>query len=373
LIILIMTHVVSQFCVNLATVLQCLSLLGTPSLERMKLSLSYNLTQEILQMELTDNAGVLTTAAIPGMAPPEDDMGQSLALAMRSSPVAARIILKSATLREILVELESVGGAKVATLSLDAQRGLEMAVVGDLSECLVSIPSRGSHVVSLECPSSGGQAYSFPLHSLLGSLRGLEIAEETCITINSNGMVAIQHQVLDKTTGDGSPNFVDFIMCSLEEEEDEEDEEERTAVSPERASQQPTQDSYSQSLASRRAMSQSDVQSRAASASIRDTDFDDEEEDEPTGMDSTASLFGSVLRTGGATDPRATDLSSHRMTRRRIQSTRGHESDESRDLLASDEDDGEEEELRALDVRTRRTARQEVDRGNTSSPELVHD
>lgn len=184
----------------------------------MKLTLSYNLTQELFTLELTDDAGVLSTANIPGMQPPEDDLfGESLALAMRSSPIAARIIIKSDTLREILIELESVGGAKVGTVSLNA-RSFDIAVVGDLSECLVSIPCQGDHVVSLECPSSSSSSsasYNFPLHSLLGSLRGLEIAEETCITINNNGMMAIQHQVIDPTTGDGTPSFVDFVRDNL--------------------------------------------------------------------------------------------------------------------------------------------------------------
>lgn len=176
----------------------------------MKLTLSYNLSQEMFKVELTDDAGVLLTAGISGMQPPEDDTGESLALAMRSSPVAARIIIRSDTLREILVEVESVGGAKVGTVSLNS-KSLDIAVVGDLSECLVSIPCRGDHVVSLDCPSSSSAEYNFPLHSLLGSLRGLEIAEETCITINKNGMMAIQHQVVDATTGDGAPSFVDFV------------------------------------------------------------------------------------------------------------------------------------------------------------------
>lgn len=180
----------------------------------MKLTLSYNLTQELFTLELTDDSGVLSTANIPGMQPPEDDLGDSLALAMRSSPIAARIIIKSDTLREILVELESVGGAKVGTVSLNSQ-SFDVAVVGDLSECLVSIPCQGDHVVSLECPSASNAAYNFPLHSLLGSLRGLEIAEETCITINNNGMMAIQHQVIDSNTGDGAPSFVDFVRDGM--------------------------------------------------------------------------------------------------------------------------------------------------------------
>lgn len=208
-----------QFCVNLTTVLQCLNLLGMQSLERMKLSISYNLSQELFKMELTDDAGVLSTAAIPGMQPPEDDMGESLALVMRSSPIQARLMIKSDALREIIVELESVVGAKAGTVSLDS-KALELAVVGDFSECLVSIPCRGDHVISVECSSSSANhAYSFPLHSLLGSLRGLEIAEETCITINNNGMMAIQHQIIDPNTGDGSPSFVDFVSAETDRRE----------------------------------------------------------------------------------------------------------------------------------------------------------
>eukprot|EP00977_Amphora_coffeiformis_P012213 scaffold3023_cov175-Amphora_coffeaeformis.AAC.4 len=203
-------HSEGEFCVNLTSVLECLGVLGTQSLERMRLTMSYNLTQELFKVELTDDAGVLLTAAISGMEPPEDDVGESLALAMRSSPISARIIIKSDFLREILVELDSVGGANVGTVSLNS-KSLDVAVVGDLSECLVSIPCRGDHVVSLDCSSSSSATYNFPLHSLLGSLRGLEIAEETCITINNNGMMAIQHQVVDTATGDGTPSFVDFV------------------------------------------------------------------------------------------------------------------------------------------------------------------
>jgi hypothetical protein len=55
-------------------------------------------------------------------------------------------------------------------------------------------------------------------------MKGLEIAEETCITMNANGMMAIQHQVLDQQAGNGNPNFVDFIMCCLEDDEDDDEE-----------------------------------------------------------------------------------------------------------------------------------------------------
>jgi hypothetical protein len=81
-----------EFCVNLTTVLDCLHILGTQGLDKTTLCFTYNLTKEIFKIELLEESGVLSTAAIPGMLPPEDDLGNSLALAFRSSPIAARIL-----------------------------------------------------------------------------------------------------------------------------------------------------------------------------------------------------------------------------------------------------------------------------------------
>ena len=86
-----------EFCVNLSTVLECLFVLGTHALEKTKLSMSYNIHTEIFKLELLEEGGVLSTAAIPGMVPPshaQDDGDSSLALAFRSTPIVARIILK---------------------------------------------------------------------------------------------------------------------------------------------------------------------------------------------------------------------------------------------------------------------------------------
>lgn len=61
---------------------------------------------------------------------------------------------------------------------------------------------------------------SYHLYSLLQGMRGLDIAQETCMSINSNGMIAIQHQVLD-VVGNSEANFIDFLMCAVQEEDDE--------------------------------------------------------------------------------------------------------------------------------------------------------
>jgi Repair protein Rad1/Rec1/Rad17 len=337
--------------------LDCLHVLGTQSLERTKLCFAYNAAKEIFKLELLEESGVLSTAAIPGMLPPHDDVGNSLALAFRSSPLVARMICKSETLREVIPELELVAGATIGTVSLGLVDGLEIATVGHLGECLVSVPSRGSHIVSFDVPAQHqaqpAPARSYPLHSLLGSMRGLEIAEETCITINSIGMIAIQHQVLERNIGDGSPNFVDFIMCCLEDdddeddndEDDEEDEEDRGGGDRE---QDPTMSQeQSQRKASQQSLSLSRSQSSASTPGDavpsmqppkrrpvynqenHNSDDDDEgDDDSHLPFSSAAPLFGSVVADASAgssnavLSPRVGDRSVRRRASQRTFSRR---------------------------------------------------
>jgi hypothetical protein len=181
-----------EFCVNLTTVLECLAVMGNHS-DNVKLTFSYNATQEIFKLELLEPvSGCLSTAVIPGMttAAEEHTASSQLALAFRSSPIAARIIVKSETLKDVLAELEAVTGATTVSVALSPQ-GLDMATTGHWGECLVTVPGRGHHVVSLEVLNNSNDAAvqqhpsrSYPFTSLVESMRGLDIAEETCITIN---------------------------------------------------------------------------------------------------------------------------------------------------------------------------------------------
>jgi hypothetical protein len=72
---------------------------------------------------------------------------------------------------------------------------------------------------SLECNPPTLHMLSYHLYSLLQGMRGLDIAQETCMSINSNGMIAIQHQVLD-VVGSSEANFIDFLMCAIQEDDD---------------------------------------------------------------------------------------------------------------------------------------------------------
>ncbi|GKY90404.1 hypothetical protein MPSEU_000014300 [Mayamaea pseudoterrestris] len=408
-----------EFCVNLHTLLECLHVLGTHNnqLERTKLCFSYNMTQELFKLELLQpDSGVLVTAAIPGMvAPDHEAAGDSLAHAFRSSGHAARMIVKSDVLKDVLAELEGVSGATNATVVLGKNKnGLELATCGSWSEVLVSIPAKGTHVVSWEPPRTPNPPIrTYSLKALLASLRGLEIAEETCITVNNNGMMAIQHQVIHRDVGDGSPCFVDFIMCCLELDSDDEEEEQSHSPNSgqedasQAVSQSHTQATYASNRNRSLATSQTQSvasQSQATCRNGHDNDSDSDGDDAQSHMmpSSVAPLFGSIVaepshNAGETPDSHSTRRKTRRValahskkqSHRRQRKNRGGNGDDdsvgSSNLLASSESDrhdsssSEEEESQPLDVTAmaaspprKRTSLNDDRDSECSSPELVY-
>ena len=228
-----------EFGINLTTVLGCLCILGPSSLDRTALCLSYNSSEAIFKIELLEEAGltgggvIISNCAIPGMAAEDDfedeELGEQSGLdyAFRSKPIVARVRLKSDFLKGAIAELTDVAGAALVTVGV-SKVGLELATFGHSTECHVVIPYAGNHPeIFLSLEGSGDEhelhARNYPVHSILSAMRGLEIANETCISMNSKGMIAIQHQVLDKV-GNHDPNYIDFIMGCLHNEEDGDDE-----------------------------------------------------------------------------------------------------------------------------------------------------
>jgi Repair protein Rad1/Rec1/Rad17 len=227
-----------EFCVNLTTFMDALQWLG-PLDGRTSVGLSYNLHSEIFKVELLHDSGagssgtVLCTTAIPGLMTPEDDPdGNSLSNAFRAAPVAARMMVRSGILRELLPEWSSVVGASCAAIAVSAKRGLEIAVLGHFGEAWVQIPPRGDHMVSpIELADERGTVTrSYTMHSLVSSMKALDIATESVISINAQGIMAIQHKTVDPAC-EGCSNFVDFIMTCLEDVGDDEDKEGEDASS----------------------------------------------------------------------------------------------------------------------------------------------
>ena len=155
---------------------------------------------------------LIGSAALAGVESSIDGKASALTLAFRSEAVLARAIVKSEFLRLAVVELE-VAGATCCSLCIWS-KGLELGVIGSCGESFVQLPYEANNAgfVSLEAPTKYVLC-TYPLYLLLQAFRGLEIADETCLTINTSHMLAIQHQV---TTDHGAePNYVDFIIASI--------------------------------------------------------------------------------------------------------------------------------------------------------------
>lgn len=239
-----------EFGINLSTVLGCLMVLGPASLDRTTLCLSYDASEAIFKIELLEEAGlisgggvILSNCAIPGMSVEDDVHGgggddddeeemdghrNGLDYAFRSEPIVARARIQSEFLRGAMTELTNVAGAVSVTVGI-SKSSLELSTSGHSTECHIVIPYAGNHpefFYSVEV--SGDDHYnnapahvrSYPIQSILSGMRGLEIARESCISMNANGMIAIQHQILDKI-GNGDPSYVDFIMGCLQEDYEE--------------------------------------------------------------------------------------------------------------------------------------------------------
>lgn len=173
--------------------------------------------------------GVLSTCAILGSLPDgdyddEDEDKVGLAAAFSSCDIVARGILKSDYLKDAINELLDMkqAGATCCTVGFSSER-MEMGAAGYRGECLVHLPKNKDIFLSLQCePPKRLITRNYPINSFLQGMRGLDIANETCVSINEHGMIAIQHQVID-TIGNGRPNYIDFIMGALEDAIDEED------------------------------------------------------------------------------------------------------------------------------------------------------
>jgi len=241
------------------------------SLDRVPLCMSYDRATALFHLEFleggqlvgsgdasTIGGGCLVTCEVPGVAVsddvddgPDDEMDNhnslssnntsGLAAAFRSSPLLSRAILYSDALQAAVAELYDVPGASVVQVTL-SNEGIELGTVGPRSEVWVNVPydkRQTGMYVGMECyktnnndpfgtQSSPTMIRKYPLGAFLTGMRGLDVAAETCISVNSRGMMAIQHQVAkdgytDTSSANVRPSFVDFIMTCIEDEGDDEE------------------------------------------------------------------------------------------------------------------------------------------------------
>ena len=243
------------------------------ALDRVPLCMSYDRATATFHLEFLEGGhiggsgdarnmggGCLVTCEVPGVAvsddvddgPDDDDEMDNhnslssnntsgLAAAFRSSPLISRAILYSDALQAAVAELYDVPGASIVQVTL-SNEGMELGTVGPRSEVWVNVPYHKRQTgmyVGMECYKTNNDPFGtqsasptlirkYPLGAFLTGMRGLDIGCETCISVNSRGMMAIQHQVAkdgytDTSTANVRPSFVDFIMTCIEDNDDDDE------------------------------------------------------------------------------------------------------------------------------------------------------
>ncbi len=289
-----------DFTIHWQTFMQCLSLLmvGTggdkvpsgntaPSFFRnhhhatapkqplSSLTLSYHTSTEVLRLEWegggSGGGNVVATAAIPGLNPPPADEAAELSAAFGQSPIVARWLCPQAG-HELsdTKELDYLPGATTVRIRfLRANEGagaqedhfncgsrLRLSAKGHSGKVTIEIPAPIEF--SGEDDDSHGQnakirdkiAYTYSLLGWKRALQPLDMARETCLSVNARGILAVQHQLMVDISGKGhrsktkrrssydgdhhsqeqqhppTPNesaFCDFLLLPLEVDEDRND------------------------------------------------------------------------------------------------------------------------------------------------------
>ena len=287
------------------------------------LTLSYHTSTEVLRLEWegsSSGGNVVATAAIPGLNPPPADEAAELSAAFGQSPIAARWLCPQAG-HELsdTKELDFLPGATTVRLRFvranegeDLQEShvgsrLRLSAKGHSGKLSIEIPAPiefsdekeknapfvGSSQRSKKPTKRNKIAHTYSLAGWKRALQPLDMARETCLSVNTRGILAIQHQLVVDVSGrsktkrrssyggsqqqpsEPSPSnesaFCDFLLLPLEVDEDRNDGDD-SDVSVEGESSDDDDDDRTQ-------MQQKSAQG-AMSQDTRDTRYNNDEDDE---------------------------------------------------------------------------------------------
>jgi hypothetical protein len=270
-----------QFTIHWNTLLQCLGVLLTTSsghtnhfhpyfnptgvTQHSTLTMAYHTSTELLRLEwettttsaaaaaatdTMENHPILATAAIPGLIPPDAGEAAELSSAFASSKILARWLSPSHRLKECKSELEHVPGATMVQITFfhegdydddddyvaDALAAptqppssqpplLRFMTKGHSSQVVVDVPGP---IEFADDVSNKRLSFTYSLQHWKQSMSPLDVAQETCLSVNEQGIFAVQHQLSIKK-GNPDPDkdnlaFCDFLLLPMVEQltEDEE-------------------------------------------------------------------------------------------------------------------------------------------------------
>ena len=222
---------VPSFSLSSKALLECLQVLCLVESPEY-LHFKYHGPSQLLRLEARLPGGGMASAAVLGKMPPTESA--ELSAAFGASEVVARLLCASNYLQDAS-ELDLVPGACSISLqfALLPQPALTLSVVGHSSQCQVILP--GPVEITGGGRDGGGDeedqtiCHQYPFEAWKRAVKAIELAKETCLSINANGILAIQHQIL--LTGQQEAAFCDSLLLPLVPPDNDDNDDNRTAPS----------------------------------------------------------------------------------------------------------------------------------------------
>jgi hypothetical protein len=196
-----------RLSLNLTQLLDCLFLFGSSS-DTTILTMTYCSDDGIFKLMLEDS-GILTTCDIVTLVVDDASDRHDLFVSYHDNQEEASCVVKSEFLREIFQDINEVAGATAVKIALYKKEMVISTMGSGDSVCDMAIPSTSEAFISFQCARSKGVSWIYPLASIQLGTKALSVASETCLQVNSEGVMMIQHQILSKQGK--SDTFVDFL------------------------------------------------------------------------------------------------------------------------------------------------------------------
>lgn len=197
-------HMLLQFQINLSILIDCLNMYGAAAQDT-ALHMRYPGVESTLVLELTEG-DVVTDCKIRTR--PADD---TLDMHFRDSPVQSKIILRSGALKECISEMEWLGDTLF--FCAEPEEGFTIKCSGSAGSNQIDIPRDSEAYYLFECSTSHSNSYR--LSHIHHCIKALTQSERTCIRMNQQGVLSLQHMLKTDAT---RYTIVEFFICPVDDE-----------------------------------------------------------------------------------------------------------------------------------------------------------
>jgi hypothetical protein len=207
------------FCINLATLMDCLTIFGPNAALSTAVTMSYDSLDATFVVEL-ENDGVLTRCTVRTIDDSVENHHESwsqMTNAFRATDEVCKAMLKSECLKDALLDLQEMaqaGAAVVKVFMSEAAPYFRLSASGNLGNLEVEFNKTAELFTIFDC--QGTYEWEYQLEALLLGMRALMHADQTYLRINDEGVMCIQHRV----HCGADPSYVDFLMVPTVPEDD---------------------------------------------------------------------------------------------------------------------------------------------------------